>query len=172
MFSDQQVSYLIVDEMHAEHPELIRDQYWDDVLPDELPHTVASQPLGHHSPYMGSTAHIAIPAQQTEIFNGSATPQLHKLDEVSEASTSLDDDDIPSDGGESGYLFIHYLCESCYLIWGINWSQDYHQAESTETATETTNFSAIRGDQFVSSVAQTIYHFRHPESFQQRRSQW
>lgn len=97
-----QVSYLIVDEMHAEHPELIRDQYWDDVLPDELPHTVASQPLGHHSPYMGSTAHIAIPAQQTEIFNGSATPQLHKLDEVSEASTSLDDDDIPSDGGESG----------------------------------------------------------------------
>jgi len=95
-----QVSYLIVDEMHAEHPDLIRDQYWDDVLPDELPHTVASQALGNNSPYMGSTAHIAIPAQQTEIF-GSVTPQLHKLDEVSEASTILDDD-IPSDGGESG----------------------------------------------------------------------
>jgi len=35
-----QVSYLIVDEMHHDHPELIKDQYWDDVFPMELPHTV------------------------------------------------------------------------------------------------------------------------------------
>ena len=98
----QQVSYLIVDEMHAEHPELIRDQYWDSVLPDELPHTVALQPLNRHSPYMGSTAHLEMTTQQAEIFSGSLTPQLHKLDEVSEDSTILDDDDIPSDGGESG----------------------------------------------------------------------
>ena len=100
--------------MHDEHPELIRDQYWDDVLPDELPHTVASQALGNHSPYMGSTAHIEIPAQQTEIFNGSVTPQLHKLDEVSEDSTILDDQDIPSDGGESGY-------------WPMNYHHHHHQ---------------------------------------------
>ena len=109
--SVEQVSYLIVDEMHAEHPDLIRDQYWDDVLPDELPHTVASQALGNNSPYMGSTAHIAIPAQQTEIF-GSVTPQLHKLDEISEASTILDDD-IPSDGGESGYSIHRLISLAC-----------------------------------------------------------
>lgn len=35
-----QVSYLIVDEMHHEHPELIKDQYWDEIFPTELPYTV------------------------------------------------------------------------------------------------------------------------------------
>ncbi|KAM7356212.1 bestrophin-4-like [Cochliomyia hominivorax] len=33
-----QVSYLIVDEMHNEHPELIKDQYWDEVFPTALPY--------------------------------------------------------------------------------------------------------------------------------------
>ena len=40
---DIQVAYLIVDEMHAEHPELVRDQYWEEGVPDELPYTVASE---------------------------------------------------------------------------------------------------------------------------------
>lgn len=38
-----QVSYIIVDEMHHDHPELVKDQYWDEVLPTELPNTLASQ---------------------------------------------------------------------------------------------------------------------------------
>lgn len=33
--------YWIVDEMHHEHPELDRDQYWDEVFPQELPYTLA-----------------------------------------------------------------------------------------------------------------------------------
>uniref|UniRef100_A0A1A9Z372 Bestrophin homolog n=1 Tax=Glossina pallidipes TaxID=7398 RepID=A0A1A9Z372_GLOPL len=33
-----QVSYMIVDEMHQEHPELVKDQYWDEVFPNELPY--------------------------------------------------------------------------------------------------------------------------------------
>ena len=33
-----QVSYLIVDEMHHEHPELVKDQYWDEIYPNELPY--------------------------------------------------------------------------------------------------------------------------------------
>jgi len=33
-----QVSYLIADKMHGKHPELTRDKYWDDVMPDQLPH--------------------------------------------------------------------------------------------------------------------------------------
>ncbi|XP_036327632.1 bestrophin-4-like [Rhagoletis pomonella] len=33
-----QVSYFIVDEMHHEHPELVKDQYWDEVLPEGLPY--------------------------------------------------------------------------------------------------------------------------------------
>ncbi|PSN46197.1 hypothetical protein C0J52_18530 [Blattella germanica] len=34
---------MIVDEMHEEHPELLKDQYWEEVVPKELPYTVASE---------------------------------------------------------------------------------------------------------------------------------
>ena len=37
-----QVSYLIVDEMHAEHPPMLKDQYWDEVGPIVLPYTEAA----------------------------------------------------------------------------------------------------------------------------------
>ncbi|XP_034109379.2 bestrophin-4 [Drosophila albomicans] len=37
------VSYLIVDEMHQEHPQLLKDQYWDEVFPNELPYTDESK---------------------------------------------------------------------------------------------------------------------------------
>ncbi|XP_015363789.1 PREDICTED: bestrophin-2-like [Diuraphis noxia] len=53
-----QVSYLIVDEMHHEHPELIRDQYWDQVFPTELPYTVAAGERERHPE--PSTANIAV----------------------------------------------------------------------------------------------------------------
>ncbi|XP_052122166.1 uncharacterized protein LOC113212717 isoform X3 [Frankliniella occidentalis] len=36
-------AYMIVDEMHEEHPELLKDQYWDEVVPKDLPYTVASE---------------------------------------------------------------------------------------------------------------------------------
>lgn len=53
------MSYLIVDEMHQSHPELVRDQYWDEVFPDELPHTLASEPFRDRQP-LPSTANIAV----------------------------------------------------------------------------------------------------------------
>lgn len=34
-----QASYMIVDEMHEEHPELLKDQYWEEVVPKDLPYT-------------------------------------------------------------------------------------------------------------------------------------
>ncbi|KAI5701733.1 hypothetical protein M8J75_012753 [Diaphorina citri] len=36
-------AYMIVDEMHEEHPELLKDQYWDEVVPKDLPYTLASE---------------------------------------------------------------------------------------------------------------------------------
>ena len=36
--------------MHHEHPELIKDQYWDEVFPTELPYTVASEPFRERAP--------------------------------------------------------------------------------------------------------------------------
>lgn len=54
-----QVSYMIVDEMHHEHPELIKDQYWDEVFPNELPYTVAAEKFREEHPE-ASTAKIEI----------------------------------------------------------------------------------------------------------------
>lgn len=54
-----QVSYMIVDEMHHEHPELIKDQYWDEVFPSELPYSVAAERFREEHPEP-STAKIEI----------------------------------------------------------------------------------------------------------------
>ncbi|XP_071517334.1 bestrophin-4-like isoform X1 [Panulirus ornatus] len=62
-----QVSYLIVDEMHNEHPELTQDLYWDEVFPQELPYTVASEQF-RRDPPMGSTANIQIPEAEQEFL--------------------------------------------------------------------------------------------------------
>ena len=52
---DCQVAYLIVDEMHAEHPELIKDQFWDQGVPDELPYTLAAEETRTDEPWAAST---------------------------------------------------------------------------------------------------------------------
>ncbi|KAA0200337.1 hypothetical protein HAZT_HAZT008913 [Hyalella azteca] len=38
-----QGAYVIVDEMHEEHPELIKDMYFEDGVPAALPYTIASE---------------------------------------------------------------------------------------------------------------------------------
>lgn len=54
-----QVSYMIVDEMHHEHPELIRDQYWDEIFPNELPYSQAAEKFREEHPEP-STAKIEV----------------------------------------------------------------------------------------------------------------
>jgi len=63
--------------MHHEHPELIKDQYWDEVLPSELPYTVASEPFREEHPE-ASTAKIEVPAAGTGLSYNSTL----KLDEM------------------------------------------------------------------------------------------
>jgi len=69
-----QVAYLIVDEMHAEHPELVKDQFWDEGIPDELPYTVAAEEF-RTDPWLGSTADVLVSEEQGEFVN------LDKIDE-------------------------------------------------------------------------------------------
>lgn len=52
-----QVSYLIVDEMHNDHPQLVRDQYWDEVFPNELPYLVEAERAEHPE---ASTARLGL----------------------------------------------------------------------------------------------------------------
>ncbi|XP_044254083.1 bestrophin-2-like isoform X1 [Tribolium madens] len=72
-----QVSYLIVDEMHHEHPELVRDQYWDEVFPQQLPYTGSSTRESHPLP---STANIQVhPNVESDLIG----PSSLKIDELS-----------------------------------------------------------------------------------------
>ncbi|XP_028134857.1 bestrophin-2 isoform X2 [Diabrotica virgifera virgifera] len=61
-------SYMIVDEMHEEHPELLKDQYWDDIIPKELPYTVASEHYRREEP-KGSAENYKIKAQDAVYAN-------------------------------------------------------------------------------------------------------
>ncbi|CAG0884727.1 unnamed protein product [Cyprideis torosa] len=59
---DVQVSYLIGDELHGSHPDLVHDAYWYEGVPQELPHTVASEAIAEPTgPELGSTGSITIP---------------------------------------------------------------------------------------------------------------
>ncbi|XP_068241578.1 LOW QUALITY PROTEIN: uncharacterized protein [Palaemon carinicauda] len=62
-----QVSYLIVDEMHSEHPELIQDKYWDEIFPSELPYTIAAEQFRIEPP-QGSTANLEVPELEQEFL--------------------------------------------------------------------------------------------------------
>ncbi|XP_053956390.1 bestrophin-4-like [Anastrepha ludens] len=59
-----QVSYLIVDEMHHEHPELVKDQYWDEIFPNELPYQADGK---REEPPEQSTARLGLNTNQTAL---------------------------------------------------------------------------------------------------------
>jgi len=65
--------------MHHEHPELVRDQYWDEVFPSELPYTVASEQFRDEPP-LHSTDKILISRQDSE----AVSPPVIKLDDLGE----------------------------------------------------------------------------------------
>ena len=73
---DLQVSYLIVDEMHAEHPELVRDQFWEEGVPDELPYTLAAQRTRTGEPWAESTADITMSPRQSEFLKEESEEEI------------------------------------------------------------------------------------------------
>ncbi|XP_055691996.1 bestrophin-2-like [Lutzomyia longipalpis] len=54
-----QETYMIVNLMHDEHPELVKDQYWDEVFPSELPYTEETKEFREQPP-KSSTADIEV----------------------------------------------------------------------------------------------------------------
>ncbi len=61
-----QVAYTIVDKMHYKTPELVKDIYWDEIVPPELPHTIASLKC-HKTPPGTSTDYIQVSNKEQEI---------------------------------------------------------------------------------------------------------
>ncbi|KAB7504532.1 hypothetical protein Anas_09275 [Armadillidium nasatum] len=86
-----QISYLIVDEMHNESPELIKDTYWDDVVPQELPYTLASQHLKIEPP-QGSASDIVVPEKEQEFIWFSTVSEIkEETEELKEEEEDTDD---------------------------------------------------------------------------------
>ncbi|XP_033149947.1 bestrophin-2 isoform X4 [Drosophila busckii] len=79
-----QVSYLIVDEMHHDHPELLKDQYWDEVFPNELPYTIAAERFRENHPEP-STAKIEVPKNAAMPSTMSAV----RIDEMADDASGI-----------------------------------------------------------------------------------
>lgn len=67
---------MIVDEMHEEHPELLKDQYWDEVVPRDLPYTVASEQYRREEP-KGSAEHYKVKDSDALYANVMMGTQIH-----------------------------------------------------------------------------------------------
>lgn len=87
-FSLQQAGYMIVDEMHEEHPELLKDQYWDEVVPKDLPYTVASEQYRREEP-KGSAEHYKVKDSDALYANVMLGTQIHN--HVQHRKTHQDD---------------------------------------------------------------------------------
>lgn len=115
-----QVSYLIVDEMHHDHPELLKDQYWDSVLTTELPYTVAS--MGdRQDPPQSSTAHIEVKKAGAEIIP--MVPSSLRIDEmVGKTITDYqfpdnnDNDNDDSDKVRNAHIFLKHTHGATILV--------------------------------------------------------
>ncbi|KAF4514145.1 UNVERIFIED_CONTAM: hypothetical protein B566_EDAN019196, partial [Ephemera danica] len=100
---------MIVDEMHEEHPELLKDQYWEEVVPRELPYTLASEHYRRDEP-KGSAQNYRVKESDAESVD---TPlverrknwfqrQLHRMGSSRSSSTAYSSGLFRGGGGGGG----------------------------------------------------------------------
>lgn len=74
--------------MHHDHPQLVRDQYWEEVFPQGLPYTLASEPFREEHP-QPSTANITVKPKDGNIVRPpSRGPSTAKLDSINDMTNS------------------------------------------------------------------------------------
>ena len=66
--------------MHEEHPELLKDQYWDEVIPKDLPYTVASEQYRKEEP-KGSAEHYKVKESDALYANVMLGTQIHSVNQ-------------------------------------------------------------------------------------------
>lgn len=101
---------MIVDEMHEEHPELLKDQYWEEVVPKELPYTVASEHYRRHEPPC-SADHYKVKAEDALYANVHAPRKSH--DDTYADYVSVPP--APAASAAARYSFKHSLTSHKYL---------------------------------------------------------
>lgn len=84
-----QAAYMIVDEMHEEHPELLRDQYWEDVVPRDLPYTLAAEQYRRGEP-PGSADHYKVPQSESAYANLPTSARKSHADDTYADYVSVD----------------------------------------------------------------------------------
>ncbi|XP_055696079.1 bestrophin homolog 1 isoform X2 [Lutzomyia longipalpis] len=82
-------SYMIVDEMHEEHPELLKDQYWGEVVPKDLPYTQGSEHYRRHEP-KGSAENYKVKPTDALYANIVPSKNRHLPDDVYADYESVD----------------------------------------------------------------------------------
>ncbi|KAM8708327.1 hypothetical protein ACLKA7_015320 [Drosophila subpalustris] len=107
------VSYLIVDDMHQEHPQLIKDQYWDEIFPNELPYTDESKrpvPPEPSTAKLGISRHsldenktllktnlLMMESTHSFISRSTSDPYAEEKDQVRSSAVTFNDNTMPSD---------------------------------------------------------------------------
>ncbi|XP_054735821.1 bestrophin-4-like [Anastrepha obliqua] len=89
-----QVSYFIVDEMHHEHPELVKDQYWDEVLPGGLPYPDDFQRVSTNFADVGKSdgaAHFVWKRRDNMAINSSLHSSISRINSAMKRLISKDD---------------------------------------------------------------------------------
>ena len=62
--------------MHAEHPELVRDQFWEEGIPEELPYTLAAQQTRSGQPWAESTADVRMSPRLAEFLKEESEEEI------------------------------------------------------------------------------------------------
>lgn len=83
--------------MHHEHPELVKDQYWDEVFPPELPYTLAAEPFREHHPEP-STANINVKPQAQGIVTNPSSVKIDGLQSCNDVNSAIMFTAKPSSG--------------------------------------------------------------------------
>lgn len=93
---------MVVDEMHEEHPELLKDQYWEQVVPQDLPYNIASERYRRTEP-QGSTASLKVNPSES-VYADLSSVKRHG--------------NIPDD------VYAEYVCGICFIIHSLSISQN------------------------------------------------
>lgn len=75
--------------MHEEHPELLKDQYWEEVVPKDLPYTQASEHYRRHEP-KGSAENYRVKPADAVYANIVPSKNRHLPDDVYADYESVD----------------------------------------------------------------------------------
>lgn len=74
--------------MHQEHPEMLKDQYWDEVFPVELPYTAAAKQY-QTGPPQYSAEEVEVPSHKAEFMPLDSVIE-ERIDEPESDSQEMD----------------------------------------------------------------------------------